>query len=128
MRYEHKSRKPITVRQFLLRMLRHLLLAAVVIAVSIMWGISGYEHYERLHWRDALLNTCMLLGGMGPVNMPQTPGGKLFASFFALYAGLVFIVVAGVILAPGVHRVLHHLNFDPESVPPADKPRSKSQK
>ena len=42
----------------------------------------------------------MLLGGMGPVHLPQTEAGKLFAGLFALYAGLVFIASAALLLAP----------------------------
>jgi hypothetical protein len=29
---------------------------------------------------------------------------------FALYAGLVFLLVAGIVLAPVAHRVLHHFH------------------
>ena len=114
MRYEHVSHRPLSTRAFLIRLLRHLVLAAVIVMLSIIVGMAGYEHYEHLAWRDALLNTTMLLGGMGPVDHPQSPGGKLFASFFALYSGLVFIAIAGVVLAPVGHRVLHVLNFDGE--------------
>lgn len=62
-------------------------------------------------------NAPMLLGGMGPVNAPVTDGGKLFAGVYALYAGLVFIIVAGLILAPIVHRIMHkfHWSHDRES-------------
>jgi hypothetical protein len=56
----------------------------------------------------------MLLGGMGPVNPPQTPAGKLFAGWFALYAGLVFIVTAALVFTPILHRVLHHFHWDEE--------------
>jgi hypothetical protein len=56
----------------------------------------------------------MLLGGMGPVESPQTPGGKVFGGLYALYAGMVFLVVAGIILAPVVHRVLHKFHWDEE--------------
>jgi hypothetical protein len=78
-------------------------------------GMVGYEHYERLPWRDAFLNSAMLLGGMGPVNAPQTSGGKVFAGLYALYAGLVFIVVAALLGAPVFHRLLHKLHW------PADR-------
>ena len=56
----------------------------------------------------------MLLGGMGPVHLPQTESGKLFAGLFALYAGLVFIATAALILGPIVHRVLHRFHWDKE--------------
>jgi hypothetical protein len=54
----------------------------------------------------------MLLGGMGPVNMPQTVAGKLFAGLYALYAGLAFIVTAAILLTPILHRLLHMFHWD----------------
>jgi len=54
----------------------------------------------------------MLLGGMGPVNSPQTDGGKIFAGLYALYAGLVFLIAAGLIFAPAIHRMLHLFHWD----------------
>jgi hypothetical protein len=77
----------------------------------------GYRALERLSWLDAFLNAAMLLGGMGPVNTPGTTGGKLFAGLYALYCGLVVLIVAGIILAPVAHRILHrfHLEQDERS-------------
>lgn len=109
---ESKRRAPIPLRRFLARSVGHFCAAAVVVFISLRFGMWGYEHYEGLPARDAFLNTAMLLGGMGPVNPPQTPEGKLFAGWFALYAGLVFLVVAGLILAPLVHWILHRLHWD----------------
>ena len=110
--YEHRSHAPLPLRRFVLRVLRHFGLAAALLAFSLLLGMAGYEHYEHLAWRDAFLNTAMLLGGMGPVNNPVTPAGKLFAGCYALYAGLIFIFTAGIILAPLVHRMLHLLHCE----------------
>lgn len=82
-------------------------LAAILVGGSLTVGMCGYAHYEGLGWRDAFLNTAMLLGGMGPVEQPLTPGGKVFAGVFALYAGPVFLVAAGLVLTPVMHRILH---------------------
>jgi len=76
--------------------------------------MAGYMHYEQLPWRDAFLNAAMLLGGMGPVESPQTAGGKMFAGLYALYAGLVFLVAIGIVLAPVVHRLLHKFHWEGE--------------
>ena len=73
--------------------------------------MSGYEYYEGLPWRDAFLNSAMLLGGMGPVDAPRTDGGKLFAGIYALYSGLVFLVVVALIFAPIVHRIMHRFHW-----------------
>ena len=83
-----------------------------LLAVSLPAGMAGYIHFESLSWRDAFLNAAMLLGGMGPVNAPQTDGGKLFAGIYALYAGLAFIVAAGVLLTPVLHRLLHKFHWN----------------
>ena len=62
-------------------------------------GMSGYEYFENLPWRDAFLNAAMLMGGMGPVDAPRTNGGKVFAGLYALYAGLVFLAAAALVCA-----------------------------
>jgi hypothetical protein len=93
-------------------MLAHLLAALVLFALSLAIGMWGYGHFEGLAWRDSFLNSAMLLGGMGPVNDPQTDAGKLFAGAYALFAGLVFIVTAGLLLAPSLHRLLHTFHWD----------------
>jgi hypothetical protein len=79
---------------------------------SLMLGMAGYGCFEHLPWRDAFLNAAMLMGGMGPVDAPQTDGGKLFAGLYALYAGLVFLVAAGLVFAPVVHRVMHKFHWE----------------
>src|SRR5213596_2220545 len=93
-------------------MASHLAAAMGLIAVSLVGGMLGYEHYEHLPWRDAFLNTAMLLGGMGPVDPLHTNGGKVFAGIFALYAGVVFLVVAGLFLVPVIHRIAHLFHFE----------------
>lgn len=72
----------------------------------------GYHALEGLSWLDAFLNAAMLLGGMGPVAVPVTTGGKLFAGLYALYCGLVVIIAAGIILAPVAHRILHRFHLE----------------
>jgi len=110
--YEHRVRPPLSLARFAVRFLRHMALAGALILFSLEIGILGYEHYENLEWRDAFLNAAMLLGGMGPVNAPATAAGKLFAGCYALYAGLVFVVTTGIMLAPMVHRVLHLFHWE----------------
>jgi hypothetical protein len=77
----------------------------------------GYEYYERLGTRDAFLNAAMILGGMGPVKTDLSEDGKVFAGIYALYSGLVFVVAAGVLVAPLLHRLLHSFHYDLDDVP-----------
>jgi hypothetical protein len=113
--YEHRRTRPLPPSRFALRMLGHFAVAGALVGVSLLGGIWGYEHYERLAWREAFLNAAMLLGGMGPVDAPRSDGGKLFAGLYALYAGLVFLLVAGLLLAPVIHRILHRFHWDEET-------------
>lgn len=93
------------------RLAFHLLLAVGLVLGSLGAGMIGYVYFEQLHWVDAFLNSAMLLGGMGPVDPPHTEGGKLFAGIYALYAGLVFLVTAALMLGPVLHRLLHKFHW-----------------
>ena len=75
-------------------------------------GMAIYHWVEHLPWPDAFLNAAMLLGGMGPVDRLQTTAGKWLAGSYALFAGLVFIVLAGVMLGPVIHGVLHRFHLE----------------
>ena len=110
--YESRHQPPLARRSFAWRLALHLGAALLLAAVSLGIGIAGYIGFEQLSPLDALLDSAMLLGGMGPVHPPQTSAGKLFASFYALYAGLVFIVTAALLVTPVLHRVLHHFHMD----------------
>ena len=110
--YEPKSRQPLSGAHFTRRLLVHTAIAIGLIAVSIGIGMAGYCGFEHLQPLDSFLNSAMLLGGMGPVNAPVTPAGKLFAGIFALYAGLVFIVTAALLFTPLLHRLMHRFHWD----------------
>ena len=109
---EAKHQPLLPRHRFYGRMAMHLGASALLLAASLLIGMVGYVSTEGLSWIDAFLNSAMLLGGMGPVNMPATFWGKLFAGCFALYSGLVFIVCLAIVLTPLLHRILHrfHLN------------------
>jgi hypothetical protein len=75
-------------------------------------GMAIYHFVEGLPWADSFLNAAMLLGGMGPVDQLHTTAGKWLAGLYALFAGIVFLVLAGVMLAPVVHHVLHKFHLE----------------
>ena len=110
--YENLQSPPASRSVFLRRVAVHFCAASLLVASSLLLGMAGYQYFEGLEWRDAFLNVAMLLGGMGPVNAPQTPGGKIFAGLYALYAGLVFLFTVGIVFAPMLHRLLHRFHWD----------------
>lgn len=110
--YEKHTEPLLPRKKFFLRLFYHLLAGIVVLIISLGIGMVGYHGFERLSWLDALLNASMILGGMGPVNQLVTSGGKIFASIYALFSGMVFLGVAGIIAAPVFHRFLHLMHMD----------------
>lgn len=109
--YEHRSEPILPRREFWRRFGWHFLLTQGLVAGALCIGTVGY-HLSGLPWIDSFLNASMLLGGMGPVGELPTSSGKLFASFYALFAGLIFISVSGILLTPVLHRVMHKLHLD----------------
>jgi Co/Zn/Cd efflux system component len=110
--FEQKSEPLLSRGEFLGRVARSALTGALLVVGSLAIGMAGYHRFERLSWLDAFLNAAMLLGGMGPVAVPMTEGGKLFAGLYALYCGLMVIAVAGIVLAPVAHRILHRFHLE----------------
>jgi hypothetical protein len=112
--YESHKHPPLPRRLFVRRLAIHAGAAMGLVLGSLVIGMEGYSYFEHLAWRDAFLNAAMLMGGMGPVDAPKTDGGKVFAGLYALYAGLVFVIAAGLMLAPVLHRLLHRFHWSEE--------------
>ncbi len=110
--YEHRHQPLLPFNIFLRRILRNVVIAGAVATAALGIGILGYRFTENLPWIDALLNASMILGGMGPVSELHTTAGKLFASWYALFSGVVFITSAGILVAPLLHRFLHHFHLE----------------
>ena len=109
--YEHRRQRPLSRPAFRRRLARHAAVAFALLAGSLFAGMAGYVYFEQRSWLDAFLNAAMLMGGMGPVSAPLSFGGKLFAGLYALYCGLMLILVAGLLFAPVVHRSLHKFHL-----------------
>jgi hypothetical protein len=92
--------------------IRSALIAVGMVTIALIVGICGYHFLNGEAWIDALVDSTMILGGMGPVSPLTNDAAKLFASFYALFAGLVFIGTAAVLVAPWVHWLLHRLHSD----------------
>ena len=110
--YEHRSEPVLEFDAFLRRLARHGGLSAALIAVSLGVGTLGYRVLGRLDWVDAFMNASMILTGMGAVDPMPTVAAKLFASLYALYSGIVFLVAVGLLGAPILHRIPHRLHAD----------------
>lgn len=108
---DHRSQAP-SRRKFIRHLTRQAGFAAGLVAASLVLGMAGYRWVAGLSWVDAFENAAMMLSGMGPVGNLATRAGKIFAGLFALYAGLVFLAVTALILAPVFHYVLHRFHWE----------------
>ena len=111
-RWEHRRQPLATRRRFIRRQLRFLGYSTIIIGLSLLIGTAGYCYFGDLTLVCGFYNASMILTGMGPVDDMITDGGKLFASFYALYSGIAFLSTAAVLLAPILHRVMHILRLD----------------
>jgi hypothetical protein len=108
----YTQRPPPPISHVARKLVRRFALATGIVAPALGLGIAGYHGFEGLSLIDSLLNASMILSGMGPVTNPMTVGGKLFASFYALFSGIVFLTVAAVVFGPLMHQALHYFHFE----------------
>jgi hypothetical protein len=113
--YEHHTEPLASPKVFARRLALNGLIGLLLLAFSLVIGILGYHFLESLSWIDSLLNASMILGGMGPVNPLKTEAGKIFASFYAIYSGVILLASVGILIAPIFHRFLHRFHLADES-------------
>ena len=113
--YEHRKHPLASQKIFAQRLTRNGLIGLLLLGFSLGIGMLGYHFFESLSWIDSLLNASMILGGMGPVTPLQTNAGKIFASFYAIYSGVVLLASVGVLIAPIFHRFLHRFHLADEN-------------
>lgn len=112
--FESKRSRLAPFSVFAWRMLKFVSVALALAGMALLIGVLGYHYIAEMNWVDSILNASMILGGMGPMGDLKTDAAKLFASAYALFSGLVFISIMGIVLAPAAHRALHlfHLEDD----------------
>src|SRR6267143_6341298 len=97
LRFERRNDRLAPAAVFVKRLLASLGIALSLIAVALSIGIAGYHILGRFNWIDSLLEASMILGGMGPVNELPNNAVKVFASAYALFSGLMFIAIMGIV-------------------------------
>src|ERR1041385_3245460 len=110
--FERRSDKLAPISIYVKRIIGSLALAIVLMLVALSVGIVGYHFIAGFNLVDSLLEASMILGGMGPVRDMPNDASKIFASIYALFSGVVFIALMGIILAPVAHRVMHKFHID----------------
>ena len=111
-KFEHHGQEILTLPKFLYRLGKYLLFCLILIAFSLLIGISGYHFFGKLSILDSFHMSSMILTGMGPVNEMTTAGAKIFSSLYALYSGIAFLSITAVFFSPIIHRILHILHVE----------------
>lgn len=99
---------------FFKRLRQSLIIGLIAIVIALYIGMVGYHFSEKMSWIDAFVNASMILSGMGPLGQLNTEAGKIFAGCYALFSGLAFILITGLIFAPVLHRLFHRFHIDSE--------------
>ncbi|MDB5335006.1 MAG: hypothetical protein JWN70_625 [Planctomycetaceae bacterium] len=123
MSLEHKAEEIAPFGEFIRRLLFFGAIAGGIIFLALGMGVCGYHYFGQLSWIDALVNAAMILGGMGPVDKVESIEGKLFATFYALFSGLVFVASFSLMVTPVAHRVLHKFHVDDDDLPQDEPPK-----
>lgn len=110
--YESKDQPLLTARHFRRRVVKHILYALLVLVITIAIGSAVHVFLESVSWSDAVLNTALVVSGIGPYIIPESAIGKLFLAAYSMFVGLVFAATLGIILAPVAHRMLHKFHLD----------------
>ena len=113
--YESRHQRLLSRAQFVRRVIGHFAIGSGAIAVALAIGVGGYHWIAGFKWVDSFLNASMILGGMGPVGDLPNNASKIFAGLYALFSGLFFIAMLGLLLAPFLHRLAHRLHIDEDS-------------
>lgn len=110
--FENRKQAILPKSHFWIRLIRNIMFGLLLILICLGIGMWGYHHFEKLSWLDSYLSAAMILSGMGPVTELKTVGGKLFAGTYALFSGIGFLIIVGIIFAPIFHRFLHQFHVD----------------
>ncbi len=114
MKTKHKLMHPI--HKLILHMLISTTSGFLLILISLYIGMLGYHEYEQMNWIDSFANASMILSGMGPLQPLHTDAGRIFAGFYALFSGLLFILIVGIIFAPVAHWFFRKIHLDTPNV------------
>lgn len=107
-----KKHKLLSPRIFVAHLARNAVFGIISIVIALYIGMIGYHFFERMTWIDAFVNAAMILSGMGPLTPLNTDAGKIFAGCYALFSGLMFILILGIMLAPVIHRFFLKMKLD----------------
>jgi len=110
--FEHHNEPLVSKNVFVRRVFRCMWVAFLLLAVTILMGVSVYHYVEKLSWINSFMNSIMVMTGLGLVDTLQTNTAKIFTCFYAIITAIVFYMVLAIIFAPLIHRFLHEFHLE----------------
>lgn len=110
--FERRGDQVISGGHFARRLAVNAAVAAGLTLFALVVGIAGYMGFEDMGPVDGFANAALILSGMGPLDPLRTEGGRIFAGVYALAAGVLYIALSALVLAPVFHRILHRFHID----------------
>ena len=109
--YENKNTPLISKRMFRRRMIYHVLAALSLFLVALAIGVAGHMEFDSMPFTKALVASVTLISGLGLSVFPETTVGQLFASFYGILSGYIYIMTSSIVIAPILHRLLHKFHL-----------------
>jgi hypothetical protein len=110
--FEH-HREPLLSRwNFVRRMAACALISLTLLVSAAALGAWGYYHWEHENWLDAMLNSVMIMTGLGLENPLITAEGKRFTIVFSFLSAFAFYSALGILFTPIIHRLLHRFHLE----------------
>ena len=110
--FEHHKQPLVAKNIFLQRVVNCIWVATLLMTGSILMGTFVYHFVEGLSWVDAVMNSVMIMTGLGLVDTLHTSAAKIFTIFYAVITAIVFYMVLAIIFAPLIHRFLHEFHLE----------------
>ena len=76
------------------------LFSAGIILVVMVIGTVGMHHFEKMPYLDAFYFMSMIATAQGPMIIPVSAGGKLFAAFMAFLSVGTVVAALGFLFGP----------------------------
>jgi hypothetical protein len=70
-----------------------LLIIVLLFLLVLVIGTIGFHYFSDLDWLDSLHNSSMYLAGLGPLFEMKTTKEKIFSTFYAIIASILFLAL-----------------------------------
>lgn len=71
----------------------------IITGLALLVGVLGHAYFGGFSWLDSFYNSSLILTGVGPPIYNVGASLKIFQSIYALFSGILFVLIIGIIVA-----------------------------